>query len=96
MNSEVVKMFKRRKETIRLLKQKIEDQQELLDQRKMENEELIKKIKEVYREAEFGSVLHKNVNPYESLRKIKNITSRVYQTHLSFLDDILKKGEFKK
>lgn len=96
MNSEVVKMFKRRKETIRLLKQKIEDQQELLDQRKIENEELIKKIKEVYREAEFGSVLHKNVNPYESLRKIKNITSRVYQTHLSFLDDILKKGEFKK
>ena len=89
-------MFKRRKETIRLLKQKIEDQQELLDQRKIENEELIKKIKEVYREAEFGSVLHKNVNPYESLRKIKNITSRVYQTHLSFLDDILKKGEFKK
>lgn len=89
-------MFKRRKETIRLLKQKIEDQQELLDQRKMENEELIKKIKEVYREAEFGSVLHKNVNPYESLRKIKCMTSRVYQTHLSFLDDILKKGEFKK
>lgn len=88
--------FWKRKETIRLLKQKIEDQQELLDQRKMENEELIKKLKEVYREAEFGSVLHKNVNPYESLRKIKNITSRIYQTHLSFLDDILKKGEFKK
>ena len=96
MNSEVVKMFKKKKETIRLLKQKIEDQQELLDQRKIENEELIKKIKEVYREAEFGSVLHKNVNPYESLRKIKSMTSRVYQTHISFLDDILKKGEFKK
>lgn len=89
-------MFKKKKETIRLLKQKIEDQQEMLDQRKMENEELIKKIKEVYSEAEFGSVLNKNVNPYESLRKIKIMTSRVYQIHISFLDDILKKGEFKK
>ena len=89
-------MFRKRKETIRLLKQKIEDQQEVLDQRKLENEELIKRIKEVYREAEFGSVLHKNVNPYESLRKIKKMTSGIYQKHISFLDDILKKGEFNK
>ena len=89
-------MFWKRKEQIKLLKQKIEDQQELLDERKMENEELIKKIKEVYREAEYGSVLHKNVNPYESLRKIKQMTSRIYSSHISFLDDILKKGRYAK
>lgn len=89
-------MFWKRKEQIKLLKQKIEEQQELLDERKMENEELIKKIKEVYREAEYGSVLHKNVNPYESLRKIKQMTSRIYSSHISFLDDILKKGRYAK
>lgn len=89
-------MFWKRKEEIKLLKQKVEEQQELLDERKMENEELIKKIKEVYREAEYGSVLHKNVNPYESLRKIKQMTSRIYSSHISFLDDILKKGRYAK
>lgn len=84
------------KKKFQKMESQIEDQKELLAQRKAENEGLIKIIKNVYEEAESGSVLNKEKNPYESLRKIKNKTQGVYKRHISFLDDILKKGRYAK
>lgn len=81
-----------RKKKYEKMENQIEDQKELLAERKAENEVLIKIIKDIYREADLGSVLKEGNNPYESLRKIKEKTSGIYKRHLSFLDDILKNG----
>ena len=84
------------KKKFKKMESQIEDQKELLSQRKAENEGLIKIIKDVYREAEEGNVLKEGNNPYEHLRNIKKKTQGIYERHISFLDDILKKKEFKK
>lgn len=85
------------KKRLAKLERQIEDQKELLAERKAENEGLIRIIKDVYKEAESGSILKINEgsNPYESLRKIKERTSGIYERHISFLDDILK-GRYSK
>lgn len=89
-------MLLKRKNKIKILEQKVEEQKEILFQRKTENEALIKIIKEVYEEATEGNVLKEGNNPYEHLRKIKNKTEGIYEKHISFLYDILKKGRYAK
>lgn len=84
------------KKKFQKMESQIEDQKELLAQRKAENEGLIKIIKDVYREAEEGNVLKEGNNPYEHLRNIKKKTQGIYERHISFLDDILKKGRYAK